>query len=268
MLRITKDNSIFTFVLTAVLCAMSSLAVSAQTSAFTYQWKLKDVSSPANGQYDFTFKLYEQSGGQVASAVQRDDVTVTNGVFSVSLDFGAGTFDGGARLLEIGVRPGSSTGAFTMLAPKQPVTSAPYAVRSLNAASADTALNATQLGGVTANQFVQTDDTRLSDARNPLPNSPSYIQNATTPQPMANFNIGGIGTGGGTMSTLRSLPSRSGKQVMYPYRGTTTGMASSTRECFDRLGRRGSLAVSGGAGTLIVGFGALTDRPVPNVFVR
>jgi hypothetical protein len=87
-----------------------------------------------------------------------------------------------------------------MLTPNQPVTSAPYAVRSLNATSADTALNATQLGGVAAGQFVQTNDPRMTDARNPLPNSPSYIQNTTMSQPMANFSIGGNGTVGGTMS--------------------------------------------------------------------
>lgn len=199
MLRI-KNNAIFRFVLTVILCALFSLGVSAQTSEFTYQGKLDETSAPANGQYDFTFKLYDSANNQIGSAVLRNDVLVTGGTFSVSLDFGAGTFDGSARVLEIGVRPGASTGAYTILAPKQPVTSTPYSVRSLNATNADTAANATQLGGVNANQFVQTNDARLTDARAPLPNSSSYVQNTTTLQPMTHFNIGGNGTVAGTMA--------------------------------------------------------------------
>jgi hypothetical protein len=195
-LRSITKNFVFWAIITVILQSV----VAAQTSEFTYQGKLNDTSAPANGQYDFTFKLYDSANVQVGAAVLRNDVQVTNGVFSVTLDFGAGTFDGGARVLEIGVRPGASTGAYTMLAPKQPVTSAPYAVKSLTAAAADTATNATQLGGVNAAQFVQTNDPRLSDARDPLPNSPSYVQNRTTPQAMANFNISGDGTVGGTMS--------------------------------------------------------------------
>src|SRR5262249_36835435 len=94
--------------------------------------------------------------------------------------------------------PADST--YTTLFPRQQVTSTPQAIRSLTAANADTATNATQLGGVAANQYVVTTDTRLSDARNPSPGSPNYIQNATSPQPGASFNVGGDGNAGGTLS--------------------------------------------------------------------
>jgi hypothetical protein len=70
---------------------------------------------------------------------------------------------------------------------------------SLNATVA-TANNALQLGGVVANQYVQTSDSRLIDARPPTPGSSNYIQNSTTQQTTSNFNITGDGTSGGTLS--------------------------------------------------------------------
>jgi hypothetical protein len=74
-------------------------------------------------------------------------------------------------------------------------------VRSLNAATADSAGNAQNLGGVAANQYVQTGDARLSDARTPLPGSLNYIQNQfAAPQPATSFNISGNGLLGGGLS--------------------------------------------------------------------
>ena len=90
------------------------------------------------------------------------------------------------------------------------MTSTPYAVQSLNATnavSATTAQNATQLGGLAASQYVITNDSRLSDARNPLPNSANYIQNTTTQQPATNFNITGDGLIGGRLGLGTSGPS-------------------------------------------------------------
>jgi len=188
--------------------AFSSVAL-AQTSEFTYQGKLNESSVAANGTYDLSFKLYDGSGTLIGSAVLRNDVQITDGFFAVSLDFGSGSFDGTNRFLEIAVRPGASTGSYTTLSPMQPVTSAPYAVKSLKATTADTATNATtaatatnatQLGGMTASQFVQTGDPRMTDARTPLPNSANYIQNTTNTQTSSDFNISGNGTVGGTLS--------------------------------------------------------------------
>ncbi len=103
-------------------------------TAFTYQGRLADGGSPATGAYDFEFRLYDAltGGGQVGSAVTRDDVPVSNGLFTVELDFGAGAFTGEARYLQIGVRPGSSTGAYTTLSPRQALNPTPYALYSLS----------------------------------------------------------------------------------------------------------------------------------------
>ncbi len=167
---------------------LSVQTVSAQSTEFTYQGSLKTSGSAANGNHDFQFALFDAASGgnQTSSIITLNNVVVTDGIFSVQLNFGA-AFPGANRFLEIRVRQ-TGGGAFTTLAPRQLVTGTPTAINSL------------QLGGLTANQFVLTGDARLSDARNPLPNSANYIQNTTAQQATSNFNISGGGTAGGTLS--------------------------------------------------------------------
>ncbi|HEX6293482.1 MAG TPA: hypothetical protein VFZ66_30150 [Herpetosiphonaceae bacterium] len=100
----------------------------ATTRAFTYQGRLTNGGVPANGTYDFTFILYDASvgGSQAGPIVTRNDVVVTNGLFNVTLDFG-NIFVGTQYYLDIAVRPGASTGSYTQLTPRQPLTAAPYA---------------------------------------------------------------------------------------------------------------------------------------------
>lgn len=97
------------------------------STAFTYQGKLIDGGAPANGTYDLTFALYDAvSGGvQIGSTVMRNDVTVTDGLFTVQLDFGS-VFNDTALYLEIGVRPGSG-GTYVTLTPRQAITATPFA---------------------------------------------------------------------------------------------------------------------------------------------
>jgi len=100
-------------------------------TAFTYQGRLMDDSgNPLTGSYDFQFELYDAESGvsQVGSTVTVGDVAVSDGLFTVQLDFGSEAFTGDARWLEIGVRAGSSDGAYTALDPRQPLTPAPYAL--------------------------------------------------------------------------------------------------------------------------------------------
>ncbi len=97
-------------------------------TAFTYQGRLTDGGSPANGTYDLQFQLYDAANdGDLLGTVTREDLTVSDGLFTVRLDFGQ-AFDGTARYLAIGVRPGSSTGAYTPLSPRQELTPAPHAL--------------------------------------------------------------------------------------------------------------------------------------------
>ncbi len=98
-------------------------------TTFTYQGQLEDDSAPADGVYDLRFRLYDSAVGddQVGSTVTAEDVAVTDGTFTVRIEFGD-VWDGTALWLDIGVRPGSSTGAFTALSPLQPLSAAPAAL--------------------------------------------------------------------------------------------------------------------------------------------
>ena len=163
-----------------------------QTTSFTYQGRLTDQGSAATATFDMQFKLFDGGGNQVGSTITNSSVTVTDGVFTVLLNFGATAFSGADRFLEIGIRPGGSPDAYTILNPRQPVTSTPYAIRAANTSTADTATNATQLGGVNADQYVLTTDPRLAGGNN-------FIQNGNTQQ-AANFNISGNGNAAGILS--------------------------------------------------------------------
>jgi Chaperone of endosialidase len=154
-----------TFALAMLLLFGVGIA-SAQNTAFTYQGRLQDAGTNANGSYDFQFTLWDAlSGGTQQpqpspATVTKTSVSVANGVFTVQLDFGASAFPGADRFLEMSVRLAGG-GAFALLSPRQPISSTPYALRSVSAGSADTAQNAQQLGGVLASNYLQT-VTRLS----------------------------------------------------------------------------------------------------------
>ncbi len=186
--------------------------IQAQTTAFTYQGKLSNNSNPATGNYDMQFKLFDAlSGGtQIGATITNPTVAVAAGVFSVALDFGAGAFDGTARFLEIGVRPADNPNPYTALAPRQAITSMPYAMRSAASASAD-GLSAACVGCITDSHIETVDGTKISGTV-PVESVPTgsgnYIQNAAPAQKAgknsiqqeASFDIGGDGTIGGTVS--------------------------------------------------------------------
>jgi hypothetical protein len=91
------------------------------TPGFTCQGRLIGATRAANGQYDFVFTLWDApSGGTpVAAPSSAANQSVSAGLFTVALDFGAGAFDGTARWLEIAVRA-SDGGSYTLLSPRHP----------------------------------------------------------------------------------------------------------------------------------------------------
>jgi Chaperone of endosialidase len=205
---VTRTN----LVLATLLLGLTMTVTQAQTTSFTYQGRFTDGGTAANGTYDMQFKLFDTAnagaGNQIGSTITNGAVLVSNGVFTVQLDYGAPAFPGADRYLEMGVRLAGDANPYTILSPRQQLTSAVYAIRAKSAATADTATtattatnatNASQLGGIAAGQYVQTSDSRLSDSRPPTPGSASYIQN-TNNQQAANFNISGNGSAGGTLS--------------------------------------------------------------------
>lgn len=105
-----------------------------QATVFTYQGRLTDNGGAAEGMYDLRFAIYDvPSGGTLLGGpVTNGPTVVSNGLFTVTLDFGAGVFTGADRWLEIGARA-SGGGAFVTLTPRQLITATPYAVRALTA---------------------------------------------------------------------------------------------------------------------------------------
>jgi hypothetical protein len=113
----------------------------ASTGAFTYQGRLTDTGTPANGIFDMRFTLYDSAtGGSAGTRVVTNASTlVTNGVFSALLDFGTGVFDGTDFWIEIGVRTNGSVNDYATLSPRQKLTAAPYAAFAQNANAANLA---------------------------------------------------------------------------------------------------------------------------------
>src|SRR5580765_1998817 len=89
--------------LTALFLCVCASSAWGQTTAFTYQGRLTDGGIPANGNYGFTFRLYATDVGetQIGADVDIPVVTVADGIFTTTLDFGANAFPGADRFLEI-----------------------------------------------------------------------------------------------------------------------------------------------------------------------
>jgi hypothetical protein len=66
----------FTFILVLFLAFSSA----AQTASFTFQGKLNDGAIPANGTYQFEFKLFDANNNQVGQTLSDVSATVTNGL--------------------------------------------------------------------------------------------------------------------------------------------------------------------------------------------
>lgn len=104
-------------------------------STFTYQGQIVTAAGVVDGSCDLQFGLYdsETGGAALGTGVQNlVSVPMNGGVFTVLLDFGPGTFPGAGRFLELSVRCPSGSGNFATLAPRQPLTPAPYAITSQN----------------------------------------------------------------------------------------------------------------------------------------
>ncbi len=172
-----------------------SAAISAQTTEFTFQGRLLDNTLPATGNYDMQFRLWTSDtggGGGGLGVETRPNVAVSQGIFTVVLDFG-NLFTGPERWIEISIRPAGSSEQYLTLSGRQRLTSTPYAIKSLNSDTATTATNSMQLGNVPASEYVITTDPRMSDERQPAPFSGNYIQNTPSQQAASNFFISGLG---------------------------------------------------------------------------
>ena len=147
-------------ILVAVFLLLPSSRVLAADpgTAFTYQGRLTSEGSDVNQSCDFQFSLYDaiSNGSQVGSTLTKSSVSVSDGRFNTSLDFGSSAFTGSAGFLEIAVRCPASSGSYTTLSPRQELTPTPYAITAggLDADGAKLTLDADDDTSIT----VDTDD--------------------------------------------------------------------------------------------------------------
>jgi|GEM_PF-2688250 len=152
----------FTLKLAAVVLWFATLGLPlstafAQGTAFTYQGRLFSGANAANGTYNLTFSLYNLSSGGALQAgpVTTNGVVISNGLFTVWVDFGPGVFNGSGgasyvtNWLQIGVES-NGVGSFTTLTPRQGVTPAPYSIfaEGANAAGLSGTIPSGVLSGV------------------------------------------------------------------------------------------------------------------------
>src|SRR5436305_3176677 len=103
----TKRNfahlALIFFSICTIACQLSTWA---QGTAFTYQGRLNDTASAANGNYDFRFRLASDAlaNNYIGGNVFTNGVRVSSGLFTVTLDFGVGIFTGSNLWLEVDVR--------------------------------------------------------------------------------------------------------------------------------------------------------------------
>jgi hypothetical protein len=128
------NNRLCALMYTALLTLLGAGPLAAQTlgNAFSYQGLLKESGLPANGLYDFQSCLFDSllSPSTTFCAPDINDAPVEAGLFTIALDFGAGPFNGQQRYLELRVRPGASTGSYTLLSPRQLIRATPEALRA------------------------------------------------------------------------------------------------------------------------------------------
>jgi hypothetical protein len=179
-----------TLIISLFLFMKAAAPLNAQISAFTYQGRLDLNGTPANGYYDFMFRLMNDPiEGAAAPVIPINPaVLVTNGLFTTGMDFGAENLNGANRWLEISVRTNGG-GPFITLAPRQLLTPTPYAVAANAASNLLGTLPASQISGTVPNAS--------------LPASPSFSGTVTA----NNFSGNGANLTNVNATTLSGLNS-------------------------------------------------------------
>ena len=134
-------NRIRSFMACGALLALCGVA---QANPFVFQGSLNDQGSPATGMYDLEFALFsvDIGGTQIGPTVTLEDQQVTDGRFSVEIDFGD-VFDGSSKWIEVSVRNGDSIDPFTELSPRAKIGSTPQASFADHAGLADALVDPT-----------------------------------------------------------------------------------------------------------------------------
>ena len=101
----------------------------AQGTAITYQGHLIHQGQPANGQFDFEFRLYDAvTGGTAVGGAVSQTLQVSAGLFTTIIDLGNPFTSGQKYWLEIKVKPNGGAGAAQALAPRTELAAVPVAL--------------------------------------------------------------------------------------------------------------------------------------------
>ena len=206
-------NPILRIIVSCVLLLAAGFC-SAQGTAFTYQGLLSNTNEPVNGSYDMTFKLFNGSSGgtQVGSTVTDSALSISNGYFTVVLDFGS-QFNGTTYWLELGVRS-NGVGSFITLAPRQELTPAPYAITAENV---DGSVLASQLIGTLPSGLlsgIYSDPLTLNNSANIIDGNGSGLTGVNA------LTLGGLGA-----SSFWQTTGNAGTTAGPNFVGTTDGAA-------------------------------------------
>src|ERR1039457_3330871 len=139
-------HAVIVSLLFALLGTQPSTAF-AQGTTLTYQGRLNSGGIPANGLYDFRFRLdADPTGNTILATLLTNAIPVTNGLFTTAIDFGGGFFNGSNYWLEVDVKT-NNFATYTALNPLQPITAAPYAVFANMASNVSGTVSAAQING-------------------------------------------------------------------------------------------------------------------------
>lgn len=150
--------------LVGLFCLALAAAVTAAPlgNGLTYQGQVKKDGLPLSDTADFRFTLWDAASAGTADpdVSTKPAVSVVNGLFTVTLDFGPGAFEGSARFLAIEVRHPAGSGSFVPMGARQAITAAPYALYALSApggGSGGTLDQAYDFGGAGAGRTITAD---------------------------------------------------------------------------------------------------------------
>ena len=128
-MNVSKYLSIFALALLLGLTVGSTaLAAVGAPDTINYQGRLKDSDGVSlTGTYDFVFKLYDASSdGNLLATETENDISVTNGYFSVLLDFDGDIADfANLVYVDIQVKEDSAL-AYETMATRASLNSTPY----------------------------------------------------------------------------------------------------------------------------------------------
>jgi hypothetical protein len=164
-------------------------------TVFSYQGRLTNAGKPANGRFDFEFRLYKSLTGttQVGNTVSLLNIPVTSGLFNVYLGFG-NVFNGTQLYLETRVRPTGSSAAHTILG-RQPLDAAPYASYAIKTGSGGGWLLNGNSGTNPAVNYLGTIDSITLTLKAGGATALRLVPNSTSPDLLGGFELNRIGLG-------------------------------------------------------------------------